>query len=154
MSPPINTQQPTTRHGAQQDATMQMGSYAPNVYQPDPTQRHQAPYSGQQPTFSYANPTMGPNRPLPAMTLNLNMNTASYTQNAPQRHQSPQQSNILPSIEDRSEFYGTPAPQYEERDSKRDNKPTPPSQPPTSGTHGFSTYPTAGSRHDRPATGR
>jgi hypothetical protein len=137
------SQRPGDRHLVQQDTVMQSSSYPSAPWQqPDPNQRHQGAYSGQTTTFAYATPTNPQNRPSPAINLNVNMNTATYSQNAPQRHMSPQQSNLLPSIEDR---YQTPAPAYEEEDGK-------PGQPSTTGSHGFSqNYPTAGpgSRHDR-----
>lgn len=141
MTQPINTQTSAARHLTQQDTTMQSGSYSSTLYQSDSLQRQQGAYSGQ-PAFSYANTTTAPTRPTPAINLNVNMNTATYSQNIPQRHQSPQQSNVMPSIEGRAGYY-TPAPPYEEGESKGD-------QPSTTGSHGFpSLNPTAGSRHDR-----
>jgi len=139
MIQPTGTQLSSNRHQSQQDMAIQPNSVPSNFYQPDPAPRHQSTYPGQ---LAYGSPTTSQSRPPPAMTLNLNMNTASYTQSGPQRHQSPPQSNVLPSIEGRSGYY-TPAPAYEEEDGKG-------GQPPVTGTHGFASMnPTAGSRHDR-----
>jgi hypothetical protein len=155
---PVTSQKSTTvppvaRH-AQQSTNIPPTGYTPGFYPADTGQRHEATFSGQLPPSNfYGSPTTGQPR-TPAINVNLNM--ASYQQSVTSRHQSPPQSNVLPSIEGRSGYYGTPAPQYEEEDS-RDNKSNPPRQPTTTGTQGFSsTYTTAGptdsaaSRHDRP----
>ena len=139
-----NTQVAGDRIRGQQDTIMQSGSYtSPSPFsQADATtQRHPAQYPAQQPAFPYANPPMGQNRPNPAINFNVSMSTASFSHAAPDRHQSPPMSNVLPSIENRS-GYPTPAPPYEEGETKR-------SQPSTTGTQGFSMYPTAGPKYDR-----
>jgi hypothetical protein len=139
---PINTPTAGDLNRGPQDTMMQSGSYPSHYSQADATsQRHPAQYQAQQPAFSYASPTMGQPRPNPAINFNVSMSTASFSHTAPGRHQSPQ-SNVLPSIEDRSSYL-TPAPAYEEGESKQGG------QPSTTGTQGFPMYPTAGPKYDR-----
>ena len=141
---PINTQTTGDRNRGPQETYMRSGSY-PSPYPPADVTSQRVPtqYQAQQSAFPYASPPMGQPRPNQPISFSVNLNTATYAQTGSGRHQSPPQGNVLPSIEDRFSNQ-TPAPPYEEGESKHGG-----GQPSSTGTHGFSTYSTAGPRNDR-----